>query len=86
MPWQNETMNEVRKEFILKALAPGANLSALRREYGVTRKTGRKWRERARQEWINFVAERSRRPRASPKELGERVVCVLLRVKQSHPS
>lgn len=86
MPWQNETMNDVRKEFVLKALAPGANLSALCREYGVTRKTGRKWRERGRQDGINFVAERSRRPRVSPKELGERVVCALIRVKQSHPS
>ena len=86
MPWQNETMNDVRKEFVLKALAPGANLSALCREYGVTRKTGRKWRERGRQEGINFVAERSRRPRLSPRELGERVVCALIRLKQSHSS
>ena len=86
MPWQNETMNDVRKEFVLKALALGANLSALCREYGVTRKTGRHWRERGKQEGINFLAEKSRRPRSSPKELGERVVCALIRLKQSHPS
>ena len=38
MPWKTETMNDVRKEFALKALAAGAYLSALCREYGVTRK------------------------------------------------
>jgi transposase InsO family protein len=86
MPWQNETMNDIRKEFVLKALAAGANLSALCREYGVTRKTGRRWRERAKQDGINFLGERSRRPRSSPQELGERVVCALVRFKQSHPS
>ncbi len=47
MPWKNTTMNTLRKEFALKALAASAHLTALCREYGVTRKTGRQWRERA---------------------------------------
>ncbi len=46
MPWKITTMKDVRKEFALKALATGANLTALCLEYGVTRKTGREWRER----------------------------------------
>lgn len=79
-------MNDVRKEFALKALSAGANLSALCREYGVTRKTGREWRERAKQEGINQLAERSRRPRSSPSELSEAVVCRLVLLKISHPT
>jgi putative transposase len=85
MPWKNHTMKDVRKEFALKALAAGANLTALCREYGVTRKTGRQWRDRARQDGINFLAERSRRPRHSPGELKESVVCTVVRLKVSHP-
>lgn len=77
-------MNDVRKEFALKALSPGANLSALSREYQVTRKTGRQWRERAKLDGINFLAEKSRRPEVSPKQLEEAIVCQLIRLKLSH--
>lgn len=86
MPWKSETMNDVRKEFALKALAAGANLSALCREYGVTRKTGRHWRERAKRDGINQLGERSRRPKTNPTELAEGVVCRLVRLKTAHPA
>lgn len=79
-------MNDVRKEFALKALATGANLSALCLEYGVTRKTGRAWRDRARLEGINQLAEHSRRPLRSPQQLGEAVVCQLVRLKLAYPN
>jgi putative transposase len=85
MPWKSETMNDVRKEFALKALAGGANLSALCREYGITRKTGRQWRERAKRDGINQLAERSRRPKSSPAQLGEEIVCQIVRLKVAHP-
>lgn len=86
MPWKTETMNDVRKEFALKALMAGANLSALCREYGVTRKTGRQWRERAKRDGINQLAERSRRPQSHPTELTEGLVCGLVRLKMAHPA
>lgn len=78
-------MKDVRKEFALKALAAGANLTALCLEYGVTRKTGREWRERARLEGINRLAERSRRPLSCPTQLSEAVVCQLVRLKVAYP-
>lgn len=40
MPWKNTPMNTLRKEFALKALATGANLTALCLEYGSLRSTG----------------------------------------------
>ena len=79
-------MNDVRKEFAMKALAAGANLSGLCREYGVTRKTGRQWRDRARRDGIDRLAEHSRRPKSSPAELGEAVVCEIVRLKRAHPA
>ena len=86
MPWKSETMNDVRKEFALKALASGANLSALCREYGVTRKTGRQWRERAKRDGINRLAEHSRRPRSNPARLTEETACQIVRLKLMHPT
>jgi putative transposase len=86
MPWKTTTMKDVRKEFALKALASGANLTALCLEYGVTRKTGREWRERARLEGINRLVERSRRPLSCPTRLSEGVVCQLIRLKLAYPN
>jgi putative transposase len=79
-------MTDQRKEFVRKALAAGANLSALCREYGVTRKTGLAWRERARREGLNGVREHSRRPHHSPSRLSEAQVCKLIRLKQAWPT
>lgn len=78
-------MKDVRKEFALKALNQGANLTALCREYGITRKTGRAWRERARLDGINRLAEHSRRPLNSPAQLGEAAICHLIRLKRAYP-
>lgn len=78
-------MNESRKEFARKALEPGANLSALCLEYDVTRKTGREWRDRAREEGVNRLSERSRRPHGSPTQLSEAAICHLVRLKMAHP-
>jgi putative transposase len=86
MPWKENTMNEVRREFAMKALSPGANLSALCREYHVTRKAGRRWRDRAKLEGINFLGEKSRRPKSSPQQLEEDVLCALIGLKMVHPS
>lgn len=86
MPWKTLMKQDVRREFALKALAPGANLTALCLEYDVTRKTGREWRERARLGGINRLGERSRRPLSSPQQLSEAVVCRLVRLKVAYPN
>ena len=59
-------MIEQRRKFVQQAVAAGANLSALCREFGITRKTGRLWRDRAREEGLQALSDRSRRPLHSP--------------------
>lgn len=48
MPWESKTVEEIRKEFVLAAQSC-KNLSSLCREFGITRKTGYKWIERAKE-------------------------------------
>lgn len=86
MPWKTITMTETRRAFVIRALAKGANLSALCREFGVTRKTGRKWRERARVSGTQVLQERSRRPLHSPHRLQEEEVCHLVMLKSAWPT
>ena len=45
MPWESKTVEELRKEFVL-AERESTNFSSLCREFGITRKTGYKWKER----------------------------------------
>lgn len=79
-------MIEQRRLFVQRALAEGASLSALCREFGITRKTGRLWRERARTEGTQVLTDRSRRPLHSPHRLQEEEVCRLVLLKSAWPT
>jgi transposase InsO family protein len=57
----------LRYEFVLLSLKAGANVAELCRRFGVSRKTGYKWRERFVSGGAAALKDRSRRPRRSPK-------------------
>ncbi len=48
MPWLETDVREQRMQFVVEALQPGVNLSALCRRRGISRKTGYKWLQRYR--------------------------------------
>lgn len=75
-------MNQ-RIEFVLRAMQTD-NFRALCREYGISPKTGYKWKKRFEREQLQGMQELSRRPRSSPGGLGEEVVCEIIRIKQKH--
>lgn len=72
-----------RKEFVIKAMAH-PNFRELCREYGISAKTGYKWRERFYRYGIEGMSEKSRRPHSHAEELSEAVVCEMIRLKQAH--
>jgi len=76
-------MNQ-RKEFVLKAIHSN-NFRELCENYGISTKTGYKWRERFYQYGFEGMNELSRRPSGHPKELGEAMICEIIRLKQAHP-
>lgn len=83
MPWKEiEPMNQ-RTEFVLRAMKTD-NFRELCQEYGVSAKTGYKWRDRFLQYGVSGMGELSRRPRSSPRGLAEAVVCEIVRLKQRH--
>jgi transposase InsO family protein len=83
MPWKEiEPMNQ-RTEFVLRALKTG-NFRDLCREYGISTKTGYKWRERFLEYGLSGMSELSRRPKNSPDGLDEAVVCEIVRLKHRH--
>ena len=62
MPFAEVTRMDERRRFALRA-EQSSNLSAACREFGVTRKTGRKWLRRARAVGLENIAELSRAPK-----------------------
>jgi transposase InsO family protein len=75
-------MNQ-RKEFILKAMHT-TNFRRLCEEFGISTKTGYKWRERFYQNGFEGMGEQSRRPVSHAKELAEGVICEIVRLKTAH--
>jgi len=47
MPWKDQSIVTIRKEFVIRASQEGVNMTALCRQYGISRKTGYKWRRRS---------------------------------------
>lgn len=82
MPWESRSVEEQRREFAQAAMECN-NFSALCREYGITRRTGRKWKDR-------YAAglplkEQSRRPHSSPNKTPNEVEALVLQVRNENP-
>jgi putative transposase len=69
-----------RIEFALRATQT-LNFRALCQEYGISTKTGYKWKKRLWHKGLNGMEEESRRPRSSPNRLSEEEVCEIVRLK-----
>ena len=76
---------EERIEFVMKAMQT-LNFRALCQEYGVSAKTGYKWKERFLERGMAGMEEESRRPKSSPEGLGQEEVCEMVALKLGHPS
>lgn len=86
MPWKELYTVGIREEFVIKARSPGANVSALCREYGVARKTGYKWLERYDEEGVRGLEDMSRRPKETPLAVSGDVVAVIVELRIAHPT
>jgi transposase InsO family protein len=69
MPWERTDMGEQRVKFVVRAASGKESMTALCREFGVSRPTGYRWRRRfERTGSVTAVVERSRRPAHSPSQ------------------
>ena len=73
-----------KMEFCLKSLR-GGNFRELCGAYGISTKTGYKWRERFLERGYQGLEELSRRPHGHPEQLEVQQVCAIVRLKGAHP-
>ena len=82
MPWEERTVTEQREEFVKRAKGC-RNFSALCREYGISRKTGYKWVERAAKK--EPLLDRSRRPDSYPNKTPQPIEQMILSKRIENP-
>lgn len=84
MSWETKTVMEQRKQFIIAASAEDANISGLCREFGISRKTGHKWINRAEQGLP--LCDQSRRPHRQPSKTADEVEQKIIQMRLAHPA
>jgi transposase InsO family protein len=84
MPWKECSVMEERMRFVLRLL-DGEPMSAVCRDFGVSRKTGYKIFDRYRQHGHEALSDRSRRPVRYAHQLPEAVERVIVRAKEDKP-
>jgi transposase InsO family protein len=86
MPWNTATIMSRRHEFVLLASQPGINFRQLCRRFGISAKTGYKWRQRFRCGGTAALADQSRRPKTSPGSCAQELALGVLALRREHPA
>lgn len=85
MPFKECSAMSLREEFCRLAMESGANVSALCRSYGISRKAGYKWLRRFEAEGVAGLEGRSRRPRSSPDKTTAEIEAMVLDRRAAYP-
>ena len=85
MPWKAKDVMECRIEFVLCAVRGELSFSRLCREYGISRPTGYLWVGRYEEAGsVRALAERSRRPRSSPRRTSPEVEAAIVALRDRY--
>lgn len=85
MGWKEADRVSERQEFVTLALQPEANFAALCRRFGISRKTGYKWRDRYEAGGEAALRDQSRTPRRCPAQTSNAVEKIVLEIRDAHP-
>ncbi len=77
---------EQRKQFITEYLCGTDSFKALCQKFGISEKTGHKWKNRFLEFGFSGLADQSRAPSNSPNQLDEDTVIRLIKMRSAHPA
>jgi transposase InsO family protein len=86
VPWSEKSIMSQRHEFVMLFEQEGANRRELCRRFGISPTLGYRLWSRWRQEGQAGLADRSRRPRHSPRHSAAETEGVVLGVRDAHPA
>jgi transposase InsO family protein len=84
MPWKECSSMSAREEFIALCLNGHSAMSLLCLRFGISRKTGYKWLGRFKKDSTEGLADRSRRPHASPRRASMMLERKVIQLRQKH--
>lgn len=84
MPWRESSVMEERLRFVARLL-DGEGMSDVCREFGISRKTGYKIFERYKEDGLEALTDRSRRPVRYANQLPEQIERMIVRLKKDKP-
>jgi len=84
MPWKETCAMNERLGFVCEVERGERSMSELCRIFGISRKTGYKWRERYRELGETGLEERSRAPHHHPNAMSEQTALQIVRVRRRH--
>ena len=84
MSWETKTVMEQREQFVKEAKEGNGTITALCRKYGISRKTGYKWLNRA-AEGLQ-LCDQSRRPNQQPSKTADELETLIVQMRLSHPA
>lgn len=85
MPWKETYVMDQRKEFVLESLKQFVNFTDLCTKYGISTKTGYKWKQRFLEEGFAGLTDQSKRPENSPTQVDEDVILEIVKIKTERP-
>jgi putative transposase len=85
MPWLETAPMDQRERFIADARAGLYAMTELCERYGISRKSGYKWRDRAAEGGRAALADRSRAPHHCPHRIPDAIAELLCTARRKHP-
>lgn len=86
MPWSTSSPMSLRLEFVLDALQARTTFAALCASYGISEKTGYKWRARFLAGGPAALTDRSHAPRHCPHRISAALAALLCAERRAHPT
>jgi transposase InsO family protein/transposase-like protein len=84
VPWTEETKVDKRQRFVMR-LEEDVSMAQACRDFGITRKTGYKWKKRFEEEGVDGLEDRSRAPDTIPHKTDPAVEQKICMVREDEP-
>jgi transposase InsO family protein len=84
MPWKASSVMEERLRFVARLL-DGEAMTDLCREFGISRKTGYKVFDRYKENWLEALSDRSRRPVRFAQQLPQQLESLIVSLRRDKP-
>jgi transposase-like protein len=85
MPWKSGTIMDNRLEFVRLAQQGGVSVAELCRRFSISRETGFQYLRRYRENGVEGLKDRSRRPHSSPERTAPEMETRIVAVREAHP-